>query len=507
VDAPFDILLVDDDEVDRAAARRALRAAGVEACIVEAGDATEALQLLAERSFDCVLLDFRLPRSDGLAVLQEARRRGISSPMVLLTGQGDEATAVAIMKAGAADYIVKSALSPERLAQSVRQAIRLGRAEKRAHEAQREADTQRLRLQSLFMQAPVAIAMFEGAEHRCVLANSTYREVLGQRELLGRSLRESAPDLEGQGIFEILDHVFATQETQSVTGQTVRFERANGLADEHFFDTTWQATKDSAGLSVGVMSIGVEVTDQVLARRERERLYDNAQRAIRSRDDLLATVSHDLRSPLSTVVMATAVLRKFGTGSTDSAGTIARSTAVIERAAEQMARLIRDLLDLAAIEAGHLSMEMHPQEADALLTEAADLAAPLAQAKGVALAAECGAPGARVLCDRDRIAQVFSNLIGNAIKFTPANGAISVASTTREGMVSFRISDTGPGIAAAELPRVFDRFWQAPAHSKAGTGLGLAICQGIIAQHGSVIRVESVLGVGTTFSFTLDAIE
>jgi PAS domain S-box-containing protein len=632
MEQPFDILLVDDDIVDRMTVRRALQSAGVSAQLVEAEDAQTALDELRARPFDCVLLDYRLPQSDGLAVLKEARRAGVTSPVVMLTGQGDEATAVGIMKAGATDYIAKAALSPERLAQSIRQAVRIGRAERAATEAQQEAQAQRFRLQSLFMEAPVAIAVFEGAEHRCVLANPIIRTLLQNRDLVGRSIRETAPELEGQGLFDVLDHVYSTGETYVHTEQPVSFAGTKGVIEERFFDTTWQATRDATGQISGVMSIGVEVTDQVLSRQrvqhaeerlrlavevadvgiwdfnpdtelltwdnrcraffglpadapisypiwlsriceddrthakaamqralssvddsdyaveyrtvelpdgparwvaaqgkaffdhagrpirvlgtiidvterkraeaERERLYAEAQRAIRSRDDLLATVSHDLRSPLGTVMMVTVLLQRHA-GDGDPAR-IVKHAGAIKRAADTMERLIRDLLDMAAIEAGHLSTDFALHDAAKLITDAVEHSQPVAQAKALTLRGTwSGSPNIQVRCDRDRIGQVFSNLIGNATKFTPQDGVISVTGRQVEDRVAFTITDTGSGIDPVDLPRVFERFWQAKEQAKAGTGLGLAICQGIVQHHGGLLTVESTLGRGTTFSFSL----
>ncbi len=371
MDDALELLLVDDDELDRAAVRRGLQAAGVAVRLVEVTDAPEALAALTSRAFDCVLLDYHLPKADGLTVLRSARQAGATSPVIMLTGQDDASTAVAIMKAGAHDYIVKSALSPERLAQSVHQAVRVGRAEKRATEAQ----------------------------------------------------------------------------------------------------------------------------------LERDRQYEKAQQAVRSRDDLLATVSHDLRSPVSTILMTGILLRKQPGAGEGTA--LARYAGAITRAAEEMDRLIRDLLDIAAIEAGQLSVSIAPQQAGALISNAVERAQTAALAKKVELHARGAATDVWVRCDGARIAQVFSNLLGNAIKFTPAGGAITVASRDDGDQMIFSVSDTGGGIEPAALPHVFDRFWKAKERAEAGTGLGLAICHGIISQHAAQLQVDSTVGVGTTFSFAL----
>ena len=165
--------------------------------------------------------------------------------------------------------------------------------------------------------------------------------------------------------------------------------------------------------------------------------------------------------------------------------------------------LIRDLLDISAIESGQLSIELAMCDPRTLVADGIELLRPVAEEKSIRLNVDDGASDAKVLCDRDRIAQVFGNIVGNAIKFTPRGGAITIATSGATDGVHFSITDTGPGIPAAELPRVFDRFWQAKETAKAGTGLGLSICRGIIEGHRGRIWVESTIGVGTTFHFVL----
>jgi signal transduction histidine kinase len=182
-----------------------------------------------------------------------------------------------------------------------------------------------------------------------------------------------------------------------------------------------------------------------------------------------------------------------------------RATDAIHRSAKQMERLIQDLLDMASIESGHLSVTPAPCAVGALVDEAIESIQPLAAAKSIALeSAVAAAAQLSVDCDRLRVMQVFANIIGNAVKFTAARGRVVIrAGVQGDRLVEFAISDTGPGIEPGQLPYVFDRFWQAKETARAGTGLGLAICKGIILQHGGSIWVESNVGVGTTFFFTL----
>jgi signal transduction histidine kinase len=236
-------------------------------------------------------------------------------------------------------------------------------------------------------------------------------------------------------------------------------------------------------------------------RGEQERLAREAQRAVRSRDDLLATVSHDLRSPLGTIAMAAGMLRRAADGGLE-ASAVARHTAAIERSVQRMDGLIRDLLDIASIESGHLSVEFEPVRTGDLLHEAIELLESVAIEKGLRLEAAITAD-LLAQCDRGRLLQVFGNLVGNAIKFTPAGGSIVIRVERPGHRIRFSVSDTGPGIAPEQLPLVFDRFWKAEETARAGTGLGLAICKGIVEQHGGRIWVESRLGEGTTFFFTI----
>lgn len=227
------------------------------------------------------------------------------------------------------------------------------------------------------------------------------------------------------------------------------------------------------------------------------KLYAHAQQAIRTRDEVLHVVSHDLRGPLSIIEMgATWLLRRAADD--ESRRTISR----VQRARQRMTFLIRDLLDEAALQAGKLRVEPVKQPVGPVVTEAIEVMRPIAEQKRICLTADVVAPGDEVVCDRARIVQVFANLVGNAIKFTSEGGAISVRVFGGNGSVKFAVTDTGRGIAEQELPHVFDRYWRGHC-DVAGVGLGLAIVKGIIEAHHGAIHVESTFGEGSTFEFEL----
>ena len=242
---------------------------------------------------------------------------------------------------------------------------------------------------------------------------------------------------------------------------------------------------------------------QHLARRaalaiDNARLYADAQQAIRARDDVLAIVSHDLRNPLHAIGMASNLLARPSM----PPDRVRAHAAAIERSARRMGRLIRDLLESSRIESGRFSLERQPTVAGAILAEAAALLSPLAAEKQISVALETASEPIDVYCDRERIVQVFSNLIGNAVNFTPRGGRITLGAVTAGDQVRFSVADSGVGIPPEHQLRIFDRYWKS-RESRQGTGLGLAIAKGIVEAHGGRIWVESRAGEGATFHFTL----
>ena len=250
----------------------------------------------------------------------------------------------------------------------------------------------------------------------------------------------------------------------------------------------------------------VRIAEQLASRAalsiENARLYGVAQRAIRMRDDVLGVVAHDLRSPLGSMLMQAELLRNPGT---DSERRARKAAEIIDRAATRMNRLIQDLLDVTRIEAGQFSIEPTRLRVGPLITEALDAQRPLAAAAALELEVEVAPDTPEIWADHDRLLQVFENLVGNAIKFTPPGGLIQVGAGSRYGQVLFWVRDTGPGIATEHLPHLFDRFWQARKDGRRGAGLGLPIAKGIVEAHGGRIWVETTAGRGSEFCFTISA--
>jgi signal transduction histidine kinase len=260
------------------------------------------------------------------------------------------------------------------------------------------------------------------------------------------------------------------------------------------------------GVSVDITELKRSEARQQQLAEENARLYREAARATQARDELLQIISHDLRNPLGVVAMTVERIRK-ALAAGHSLAEAGDWLEMMDRATRTMTRLVGDLLELEQVESGRLSVkERRPHDVVPLLTDAIALAEPLARAKSIELrSAYEGLQGAQVLCDRDRILQVFANLLDNAVKFSPQGGRVVVNAHQEGHELRFAVSDNGPGIEPAHLPHVFERLWQAKEWARFGLGLGLSIARGLVEAHGGRIWVQSEPGKGTTFTFTLPA--
>jgi PAS domain S-box-containing protein len=236
---------------------------------------------------------------------------------------------------------------------------------------------------------------------------------------------------------------------------------------------------------------------------ENARLYRSAVLATGQRDQVLGIVAHDLRNPLTAILMHASTMQRRG-AEPDRRNPRARE--MILRSARRMNRLIQDLLDITVVESGTLGIERAPVSPRQLISDAADAQRELVTSAGLDLEVDVSEHLPELSGDAHRLLQVFENLIGNAAKFTDVGGRITVGAAQAEGGVLFWVGDTGHGITSDELSHVFDRFWQASGRARRlGAGLGLPITRGIVEAHGGRIWVDSTPGLGSTFYFSIPA--
>ena len=254
------------------------------------------------------------------------------------------------------------------------------------------------------------------------------------------------------------------------------------------------------------IAICMDVSERREAELERDRLLTRehearaeAERAIRLREEVLAVVAHDLRNPVGAIAMSASTMLNLDMNEAERA----RQLNIIQRAATGMDNLISDLLDVSRIEAGSFAIRRRRTDVTPMLGEVIDLFGSQAKARRIRLVAEIPDDLPPASCDRDRLAQAVSNLISNAIRFSPPGDAVTVRARHADGQLEVSVMDNGPGVAAADQPHIFDRFWQVDRTSRAGAGLGLAIAKGIVESHGGRIWVESAPGQATRFCFTV----
>jgi len=248
---------------------------------------------------------------------------------------------------------------------------------------------------------------------------------------------------------------------------------------------------------------------------DREELLYQAQRAVIERDRALGIVSHELRSALSTIDMCTSALLEPEPASLQGVRHMAQ---IIQRSSALMHQIVQDLVDRASLDAGHLVLEREPTLLSDVFASVRAMFEPVAAENRLDFVVESSSDLPRVDADPARLLQVLANLLGNAMKFTPTGGRVVLSAvpfdsarsdveraTTGREAVRVAVADNGPGISRDELSLVFDWFWQAKPGASGGVGLGLAIARGLVEAHGRILHVESTLGRGSVFWFTLAA--
>lgn len=262
--------------------------------------------------------------------------------------------------------------------------------------------------------------------------------------------------------------------------------------------TPWMSWEIEEVIELRNSILGLELNRQFLKEKSARK---DAELANFQKEELLAAVSHDLKNPLGSLRLSLELLKKLL--SAEVQGKVFSILTAMKSSTDLMNRLITDLLSIAKIESGTFILEKKSTSAKQILSEMLELHLPLAQEQGIKLTMETCSNDLVAHCDRERIFQVLSNLIGNSIKFTPPDGSVNLQVSEVGSELIFTVKDSGVGIPKDDLVLVFDRFWQARKNQRRGSGLGLAIAKGIVESHGGRIWVESVINHGSSFRFSL----
>lgn len=468
------ILVVDDNADMRAYIQRLLAPVGT---VLTASDGQTAWDLIAANRPDLVVTDAMMPRLDGFGLIQRIRSDPAtqSLPVVMLSAQAGEEAAVAGLIQGADDYLIKPFSAAELMARVEVLLLR---------DSLRQAENQlNKRLADVFRSAPVGVAILRGPNHVFEFTNAVYQGFIGERVVLGRSIREALPEMGEQGFVDLLDRVHGSGEVYHGHAAPVRLlDPATGqLAPPRHFEFVYQPLPASDGLAAGIAVICFDVDEVVKSRAA-------AEAANRAKDEFIAMLGHELRNPLAPIFTALQVMALREPAS------LVREREIIARQAGHLARLVDDLLDVARISRGNVELKQAEVELATVFRKALEMSQPLIEAKRQLLGIDVPAHGLRVHADAARLAQVISNLLTNAAKFTGSGGAITAQARAEGGEVVLDIRDTGVGMTPQELESVFELFVQGRQglnRAEGGLGLGLTISRNLVRLHGGSLQAAS----------------
>jgi signal transduction histidine kinase/CheY-like chemotaxis protein len=369
-------------------------------------------------------------------------------------------------------------------------------AERERDELMREAQVAARTLRTWFDNAPGFVALVRGADFVFELANRAYSQLVGRSGLEGLPVSEALPEVASQGYIELLQRVYRTGEPFVGRAMRLVVQSAPGApAVERFVDFIYQPVRDASGAVAGIFAQGHDVTDQVHATLALED-------ANRRKDEFLATLAHELRNPLAPIRQAALVAK-----ATPEPARQEWALNVIDRQVGHMALLLDDLLDVSRISRGKLELRLAPVELKSVTDAALETAWPLTEARQHRLEVLLPDQPVQLWVDPVRIAQVLSNLLSNAAKYTDPGGTISLIAEVRDGQLLLRVRDTGIGLSREHLDEIFSLFSQVSSamdRAQGGLGIGLALSRGLVQLHGGTIEAASAgLGRGSEFTVSL----
>jgi PAS domain S-box-containing protein len=495
------VLLVEDNPGDaRLIEWQLCRPGSRDFVIARAERLAQAMLLLGAGSYDAILLDLSLPDSAGLDTVRRTRHAAGKTPIVVMTGLDDEETALAALRSGAQDYLVKGKFESSDLTRALRHAIERERVEQALRQV-KDA------LEAIITASPAAVLTLD-AQGMVRTWNRSAEMIFGWRpdEVLGGSVpfvpAEKQSEFDG-----LLSRALAGE---SLVNLEVRRQRKDGTPVDVSLSTAPLRGPDDTVL--GVVAVITDISarkaaETALSNKSAELARNNEElrRLNEFKNQVLGMAAHDLRNPLSVILACSEFLLSPESGTLEPA----RRTdflSRIERNSTLMMNLINDLLDLTQIESGQLRLSPRPLAVAELVERNVSVNRMLADARSIELGLTVPKDLPEVMADPARIEQVLNNLIGNALKFSGSGSRVEVSAARENGAVVVTVRDAGPGIPAEELGRLFKPFSRTsvrPAAGEKSTGLGLAIARKIVEGHGGRIWAESEVGRGSTFRFSL----
>jgi hypothetical protein len=487
---PLSVLVVEDSEHDAALLIRELRRGGYDPTCERVDCEAAMVAALNRHPWDIVVADYSMPRFNAKAALEVIAQSHTDVPCIVVSGSVGEETAVEVMRAGAQDLVLKHNL--RRLPPAIAREVDAARARRARKNADAKLDHERQLLRQLMQGIPDAIC-FKDNERRYIHLNDAERHILNlpsDTDAIGKTIETCiAPELAQKRRVEE-ERLLATGE--ALVGCLEKVVGTDGSA--RWLSATKAPIRGPDGEIVGLVEIARDITES----KRQEQL----------KNEFVATVSHELRTPLTSIMGSIGFL--VGTG----AGSLPKTTMrMLEIALDNCRRLVdivNDILDIEKIESRQVPYDRRPVDALALVEDVIRANRESAQQHSVGVELDPASTRGVVVADPDRLTQVLTNLLSNALKFSPRGSAVILSVEAADDMVCIKVRDHGPGIPPDYKDRIFEKFVQVDAtdrRQRGGTGLGLSIAKQIVSQLDGELSFESARGGGTIFKVELHAAE
>ncbi len=510
---PLHILLVEDNPGDVLLLRQMLAGASPRVDVSNAERLASALQLLDQQNYDLVLLDLSLPDSQGYQTFEQLRAVAAHLPVILLTGLEDEELALRTVRSGAQDYLVKGEMDSHLLLRSIRYAIERKRTETMLRENQ-------LRYKALFENENTGIFLIS-LEGKYLNVNQQAARMLGcqSEEIIGDWVDDfyvdgRRDDFQQRGAILLAEQTIPIYEcllqraAQPPLPLEVNLTLVHDTNDQPYY--IQMIARDISKRRQAEDALRAEreqLTQRVSARTAELRIANSElMRSARLKDEFLATVSHELRTPLSVILTLAEAIQDDIYGGLNEQQRKAMQR--IRKSGRHLLALINDILDVSKIESGKFELEIGPVSVQTLCEDSVQMVYDSARQKQLNLDIVLDPDATILFADGRRLLQVLVNLLNNAVKFTPADGAITltVTSDSAQEQIAFAVCDTGIGIRQEDMPKLFQPFVQLDSRlsrNYQGAGLGLALVYRLMKLHGGSVAVESTPGEGSCFSVVL----
>lgn len=502
----YQLLLIDDDEVDVITFQRAIKKSDLQTKVDVCYNASEAINQLERKTYDCIFLDYLLPGIDGLQLLRKLRDMSINTPVAVMTSQGDEKIAVEMIKNGAFDYFTKNEINPDKLSKVVFSAIRLWDAERQRQIAEKQIIENNSRLNAILESTRNLIYAFD-RKFNLISFNSSFKEniehLLRLNGFVKTDINLDDIPLHKDRKEDLIKHIERCLLGEQFTIlQQMSFSNISEK-ETPWYETTFNPIVNGMGEVDGVAIYSQDVTEKKKIEQDLLKAKNEAIAAAQTKSEFLSNMSHEIRTPMNAIIGLTELLLEE-----EFEAPILENVKSIKYSADNLLVIINDILDFSKIEAGKVTFESIDFDIRLRMAELRKTFEHRTKEKGINFSINVDEKVPDIIKgDPFRLNQILFNLVGNAIKFTSEGQiavSVSIAKTSENNLtLKFAVADSGIGIPLSQQSKIFESFTQANTDTTrkyGGTGLGLAITRNLVQLQNGTIGITSEVGIGTTFT-------